>query len=356
MKREAKFLLNKSLDSLILSIEHFNRPWDTGRNEIVLILLDRSFELLLKASIVHKNGRIREPRAKETFGFEKCIRKCLSNVELRCLSEDQALTLQNINSLRDAAQHYLLDISEQQLYLFSQAGVTLYGEILSKVFEKDIKDVLPERVLPISAQPPKTFENLMKADFKEIQELVQPGTRKMLQAKAKIRSLAIIEDSLSGIRSQPSEYELEKRLRKVKEGKKWTEIFPGISSLKLNTEGTGLNISIRISKKEGDPVTVVPEGTPGSTVVALKRVNELSFYALGLSKLAKKLKLTQPKTLAVIDKLNIQENDDYFKIIKIGKIVHKRYSKKALDYLKKKVKKLDVEKIWREYYAKRRKR
>jgi hypothetical protein len=356
MKREVKYLLNKSLDSFILSIENFNRPWDTGRNEIVLILLDRSFELLLKASIVHKGGKIREPRAKETIGFEKCIRKCLSDADLKYISEDQALTLQNINSLRDAAQHYLLDISEQQLYLFTQAGVTLFGKILFKIFGKDIKNILPERIIPISSQPPKTFENLMRTDFKEIQQLVQPGTRKMLKAKAKIRSLAIIEDSLSGIRSQPSEYELEKRLRKVREGKKWTEIFPGISSLKLNTEGTGLNISIRISKKEGDPVKLVPEDTPGATVIALKRVNELGFYSLGLSELAKKLKLTQPKTLAVIDKFGIQENEDYFKIIRIGKTVYKRYSKKALDYLKKKIKNLDVKNIWREYYAKRRKK
>lgn len=39
MKREAKILLEKSTDSILLAIEHFNRPWDRGRQEIVLVLL-----------------------------------------------------------------------------------------------------------------------------------------------------------------------------------------------------------------------------------------------------------------------------------------------------------------------------
>jgi hypothetical protein len=40
MKREVKLLHKKALDSLILSIEHFNRPDDRGRVSSVLILLD----------------------------------------------------------------------------------------------------------------------------------------------------------------------------------------------------------------------------------------------------------------------------------------------------------------------------
>ncbi len=74
MKQLPRTLFEKSLDSLVLAIEHFNRPWDRGRHEAVLILLDRSFELLLKELILHKGGKIREPYEKETIGFEKCVR------------------------------------------------------------------------------------------------------------------------------------------------------------------------------------------------------------------------------------------------------------------------------------------
>ena len=61
MKRETKCLLVKATDSLVLSIEHFNRPWDRGRVDAVLILLDHAFEMLLKAAILHRGGTSGSP-------------------------------------------------------------------------------------------------------------------------------------------------------------------------------------------------------------------------------------------------------------------------------------------------------
>ena len=46
MKREARLLLDKAVDSLILSVEQFNRADERGRATTVLILLDHSFEML----------------------------------------------------------------------------------------------------------------------------------------------------------------------------------------------------------------------------------------------------------------------------------------------------------------------
>jgi hypothetical protein len=64
MKREARLPKLKSLNSLTLSIELFNRPWDGGRTDGVLMMLDHCFEMLLKASILHRGGRIRDRRKK----------------------------------------------------------------------------------------------------------------------------------------------------------------------------------------------------------------------------------------------------------------------------------------------------
>lgn len=88
MRKEVKLLKEKATNSLLLSIEHFNRPWDRGRSEAVLILLDHSFEMLLKASILHRGGRIREPREKNTIGFDACIRRALSNPTVRFLIDE----------------------------------------------------------------------------------------------------------------------------------------------------------------------------------------------------------------------------------------------------------------------------
>src|SRR5215469_11202913 len=113
MKKEVKILRQKAINSLVLSIELFNRPSDAGRVHGVLIFLDHAFEMLFKAIILHRGGRIREPRAKQTIGFDAAVRKGLSDAKVKFLKDNQALTVQMINSLRDAAQHHMLDISEQ---------------------------------------------------------------------------------------------------------------------------------------------------------------------------------------------------------------------------------------------------
>ncbi len=346
MRREARLLHEKSLGSLVLAVELFNRTTDRGRVEAVLILLDRAFELLLKAAIVHKGGRIREPRAKETIGFDKCVRKCLSEAQTKCLTEEQALTIQIINSLRDTAQHYILDVSEQQLYMYAQAGVTLYSQLQENVFRLKLSDQLPSRVLPVTTAPPQSLASLIDTEFAEVKALLNPGSRKRLQARARLRSLAIIEASVGGVRSQPSEPDLNRLIKGIKKGTKWQDLFPGVASLNLDTEGTGLNVTIRLTKAEGEPVQLVPEDTPGATVVAVKRVNELSFYSLNLTQLAEKLGLTKPRTLALIRHQRIQELDDCYKEITMGKAVFKRYSPVALDRLKKALPDVDMDDVW----------
>ena len=55
LKKNVAPLLERATDSLTLSIELFNRPAETGRSHGVLILLQHSFEMLLKAFV----GKIR---------------------------------------------------------------------------------------------------------------------------------------------------------------------------------------------------------------------------------------------------------------------------------------------------------
>jgi hypothetical protein len=349
MKKQSKLFFTKSLDSLVLSIEHFNRPWDRGRHEAVLILLDRAFELLLKGIILHKGGKIREAYEKETIGFEKCVRKCISDNQVKCLNEEEGLAIQIINSFRDAAQHDIILLSEQELYMYSQAGVTLYKDLLKKVFGVELKSYLPERILPISTNPPSDLHAMIEADFKHIKSLLKPKSRKQIEAKARLKSLAIVESSLQGIRNQPSELEVNKLSKEVRIGKNWEEIFPGIASLNINTTGNGINVDIRITKKEGEKVQLVPEGTPGATVLAVRRVNELDFYSLGLKDISDKVGLGLNKVLAVVKYLRLQDFPDYFKEVRVGKSKFKRYSQNALIKITGELPILDIEDVWSKY-------
>lgn len=355
MKREARLLLEKACDSLVLSVELFNRPNDRGRVTAVLIQVNHAFEMLLKAAIVHKGGKIRDKRANETIGFDTSVRRGVSDAKVKFLTDEQALTLQAINGLRDAAQHHLLDISEGQLYMHMQSGVTLFRDLLLSVFGQDLVKHLPVRVLPVSTTPATDLVALFDAEVKEVRKLLQPGSRHRIEAEARLRPLAILDATIRGEKGQPSAADLRRMGKELLGGKKWPRLFPGVAVVNISSDGSGPSISLRLTKKEGNPTHYVPEGTPGATVVALKRVNELDFYNLGAAQLAEKLGITTPAVVAIVSHLKIRENPDYYKEFRIGSVLHKRYSQKAVGYIAEALKKESVKDIWAKVYPKKQK-
>lgn len=346
MKREARLLLEKACDSLLLSIELFNRPNDRGRVSATLIQLDHAFEMLLKAAILHRGGRIREKRAKETIGFDACVRRGLSDGSIRFLTEEQALTLQTINGLRDAAQHHLLDVAEGQLYLHEQSGVTLFRDLLRSVFGQDLTGRLPTRVLPVSTSPPTDLATLFDSEVKEIQKLLRPGQRRRIEVEARLRPLAILDAAIKGEKGQPSSTDLLRMGQDLRGGRKWTELFTGVAAVEISKDALGPALSLRLSKKEGIPMQLVPEGTPDAAVVAISRVNELDVYSLGAKQLAKKLSLTMPRAIAVVDYLGLRKDGECYREFKIGSQIHKRYSPKAIEKIGSALKRESADKIW----------
>ena len=216
------------------------------------------------------------------------------------------------------------------------------------MFEEALSAHLPSRVLPVTANPPQELSLLITSEVEQISSLLEPGRRRRVEARAQARGLAIMEGSINGERVQPSNGELDKILDEIADGRHWTEIFPGIAALRLDLDGGGIPFSLRIVKtEEATPIRVVSAlEAPGAAVVAMKRVNEVDFYTLGLQDLSNKTGVGRNKLLAVIRELNLQADPEYFKEIRIGRVVFKRYSPKALDLLKKELPALDIDEIW----------
>lgn len=347
MKREPKLLLHKACDSLVLSIELFNRPNDRGRVSGTLIQLDHAFEMLLKASVLHRGGRIRDKRARETIGFDACVRRALDDGSIKFLSNEQALVLQTINGLRDAAQHHLLDISEGQLYVHIQSGVTLFRDLLRSVFKQELVSHLPTRVLPLSTAPPTTLSTLFDSEVEEIKKLLRPGRRRRTEAMARLRPLAILDATIRGEKGQPSDPDLRQLGTDLLSGMAWIDVFKGASAIEITATGTGPSLTLRLSKKEGIPIQLVAEGTPGASVVAVKRVNELDFYNLGAKQLAQKLQTSMPKTIAAVEQFGIRNKSECYKEFKIGSQLHKRYSPKALEAIQENLGSQSLDDLWK---------
>lgn len=347
MRKQVKLLKNKAVESLILSIEIFNRPAESGRKHGVLILLDHAFEMLLKAVILHRGGKIRDPQEPHNFGFEACVNHGLSTKKVKFLNESQAVVLRAINGLRDAAQHDHLEISEQLLYMQCQAGTSLFRTIFESVFKEHLWHYLPERVLPISTTPPVEIAALFEQESEEIKKLLSPQSRRMLEGNARLRTLAILEKSAQGGSEQPTHQELKELGSDLRSGKKsWADAFPAVATLRLTTNGYGPSLDLKITKTEGIPIQLRREGDPTATIVAVKRVNELGFYTLGRDDLAKKVGLTSSKTTAMIRFLKLQENPDAHSKITIGKMSVDRYSPKAIQMIKESLKTVNINDVW----------
>ncbi|MHA7826192.1 MAG: DUF3644 domain-containing protein [Roseovarius sp.] len=354
MKKEVRQLREKAINALVLSIEHFNRPWDRGRTEAVLILLDHSFEMLLKSAIRHKGGKIRKAREKLAIGFDTCVRKGLTDASLKFLNDEQALTLQSINGQRNAAQHYLVDMSEHQLYFYSQAGVTLFRDIHDEIFDDKLILELPERVLPISTTAPKDLAALFDKEIEEIKSLLAPGTRRKMDAVSKARSLAVLEGAVNGDYEQASDHELGKICTRLADGEAWSSVFPGVASINITADVDGPTICLRLTKNEGTPVQLLKESEGAGAVVAVRRVDELGFYSLGALDLAEKVGLTPPKSRAVVDHIGLRNDPNCFKEFKISGVKHARYSPKAIQRIQDALHAESIDEIWAAYRAKQR--
>jgi len=329
VKREAKLLLGKSIDSLILSIEHFNSMSDRGRTTAVLVLLDHAIEMLLKAAIVHRGGRIKEVGATETLSTKSCVNKLLTNAKIKCLTESQAALVRTINALRDAEQHYLIDVQEHLLYLNVLAGVTFVQDFLEDVFGATLAKHIPRRVLPVSSMLPKDLVSVFEDEVQELRALMLPGRRKRGEMLSRLRALAIVENALSGSETSPRDREVMSLVAHLRADGPIGQVFPNVVSTDTEISKVGLRFDLRLTKHEGLPVHIVGDETEGLPI-AQKKVSDTEYYNLGLNDLAHKLGISRYEAQALVYFLRIQDDARAFKALPIFKQPTNRYSHSAV--------------------------
>jgi len=343
---DVEALLKQSVDSLLLGIEHFNRPSECGRIASVLLMLDHSVEMLLKAAVLSRGGEIRNSKNGFAHSIEHCLNKAANDAQIKFLSNDERRTFQVLNGLRDQAQHYLVDVSEQILYMVAQGTVTLISELLPRLFGRLLTDHLPKRVLPISISPPQDIQVLMDDEFNQLKELLANSTD-ISKSEPRLRSLLAIDRALNLEPTQIADTELQVAVDTIQESNKWEDVFRGISQVKLSANGTGVDIAIHITKTDGMPVRIATDDDDPQAVIAVRKINDTDFYCYSTKALAKKVGLTVPKTGALIKHLGLNDDPNCFKKIAIGRSQFKMYSGNALSRLKDAIPDVDMKEVWR---------
>ena len=344
-KRAVVELRKRAINSMVLGIELFNRPHEQGRSEAVIILLHHAFEMLMKAVIKNLTGTIHERRGRYSYSFDKCL--ALAESQLKVISPDERRTLSILDAYRDTAIHYYQEVSEDLLYIQTQAAVSLFDILLKRTFTNGLGDLMPERILPVSTRPPKDLRVLIDSELSQIDRLLRPGSRKGIQATAQLRPILALAKATRDKPERVSEAELHRAVSRRRKGEEWGVILPEIAQLKLDTQGEGIPIYVRIKKDAELSVRVAKVGEQSDGILIKQEINIWDKYNMGRNDLAKKLKLTGPRTGALILELCIQEDTECFKLLRRKSSTFKGYSKKALDRLRRALDEgIDVDAVW----------
>jgi len=327
LKNEAKVLRRKALSSLRTATTAFNSPHDEGRTTQVLLSFQHAFEMLLKAALVQNNVKVFDKKLGRSIGFEECVKKAIGNATIR-LSQDDAGTLRAIDAMRDDEQHWFNLVSEQVLYLHARAGITLFDDILDRVFGERLADHLPHRVLPLSADPPQDLVLLLDEEYSQIRQLLAPGRRARHEARARIRTLLAMEAHVSED-ARVSSRDVDRVERAVRTGEARGNVFPRLDELTTQVDGTGITVTVHFTKRQGAPVTYISDAaTPAA---AVREVDLQRKFYLSRAELADRLGITSTNKAAALRRhLGVDDDPNCCHVFKFGSQTHPYFSDNAL--------------------------
>ncbi|MBE1236409.1 hypothetical protein IHV25_01910 [Phaeovibrio sulfidiphilus] len=351
LKREAKTLKIKSIASLKRGLEAFNSHHDDGRPEAVLIMLQHASEMLIKALLVQKGVDVFDKEKGISVGIEKALNIAQSK---GWVSSEKAGAIRVIDAMRDQAQHWMIVVAEDTLYINARALITVLDEILTEHFEDTLADNLPTRVLPLSTQPITDFSMLLNREYEQIRNLLAPGRRARGEARGRISSLLAMEAHVSD-EVAISKRDLDRIEEAIKQGEPIEKVFPRLMTLSTDITGEGPTVRVRITKAANAPGVRYISGDDPEGAAAIREVDLQKKYHLSPSELAKKLDLKIPKAKALRDYLRIDDNPANLHIFVFKSQKYWRYSDNALRLLKEANRPEIVEKAWQERGSSRRK-
>jgi hypothetical protein len=342
LKQEARVLRGKALSSLTVATAAFNSPHEEGRTTQVLLSLQHAFEMLLKGALVQAGVPVFDKKLGRSLGFEACVKLAAGNATIKLTNAD-AGTLRAIDAMRDDEQHWFNEVSEQLLYLHARAGITLFDELLDRVFGEKLADHLPTRVLPLSVDPPQDLVLLLDEEYSQIAKLLQPGRRVRHEARARIRTLLAMEAHVEAD-ARVSDKDVTRVETAIRAGENRHDVFPRLDELTTHVDGAGLTVTVHFTKKQGAPVRYISDtATPAA---AVREVDLQRKYHRTATDLAEKIGLTPPRSLALRRHLGIDDDDTcrHEFVFHSQRIV--RYSDNALTRMREAVATLDMEAVW----------
>lgn len=343
---DVRSLRSKAVASLRTGVVAFNGLDDDARVTRVLLHLQHAFEMLLKAALLAKRDKsVFDTKKRMAIGMEATVKRCQQQAGIK-LTDEEAGTIRVLDNLRDGEQHWHQVVEEGMLYLHARAAVTLFDDLLNRVWGLRLADHVPVRVLPISVEPPQGLDLLVDQEFERISQLLKPGRKATAEAKGRVRTLLATEALSDPDAVEISETDVNRVVRGIREGKTREQVFPKLTGITSTTTGGGLAVEVRFVKKDGLPVTFTND--PAAEAAAIREVDLEKKFHMGPYDLADKACVDRTKSVALRRHLGLDGDDDHHShVFKFGNTSHRRYSNNALDAMREAKESLDLEKVWR---------
>jgi hypothetical protein len=328
--------------SLITATEAFNSPHDDGRTTRVLLHLQHCFEMLLKAALLQTGVSVFDRKTGRSIGFETCVNLAMANEKIK-LSDTDSGTLRAIDAMRDDEQHWFNEVSEQLLYLHARAGVTLFDDLLRRVFDDSLAAYLPVRVLPVTSDPPQDLAMVLDDEYSQIASLLRPGRRARPQARARIRTLLAMEAHVEPD-AHVSSKDVDRVEQGIRAGNVRDQVFPKLKDIATSIDGGGVTVEVHFTKTHGAPVRYVADlSIPAA---AVREVDLQRKYHRSAAELAAAVGLTGPRSHALRRHLGIDNDESYYHDFIFGAQRHRCYSDNAYTTMREAEKSLDMNTIW----------
>lgn len=166
----------------------------------------------------------------------------------------------------------------------------------------------------------------MDREYTQIRELLRPGKRQRDEARGRIRTLLAMESHVAeGV--DISEADIDRVEKAIRDGRGRGDVFPRLGGLHTQISGFGATITVRFTKKagEGAPIRIIAADDP-TEAAAVREVDLQKRFYLSATDLAKKLKLTPPKSFACRKQLGIDADPQCMHTFAFGKSKHPMYS------------------------------
>jgi hypothetical protein len=160
----------------------------------------------------------------------------------------------------------------------------------------------------VGTELPQDFQTLLDREYENIAGLLTPGRRARAEADARVRALLAMESQVDPD-TEVSDADVRRVVRGIQDGKSRAAVFPSLSVVSTDIQGTGLSVEVRFAKRAGIPVRLVREDDRIGAA-AIRLVPQQKRYHWGAFDLADKLNLSRPKATALRTHLGVDTDSD----------------------------------------------